>query len=108
MEHATKSRQHIRVIKAKEADGSTTVVIQAGGMVIEVANYGSGEYKWRIKQSPDCGPGDAFISDAQIAEALQCPEPTDGWWDAKVLGVAMVWAEPVTFAHVILDLTGNA
>ena len=79
--------------------------------MITVIGFGTGEYKWKVH---NCGQGNkeydpkATIMDSPSPFSHEYEGVGDGFLPGnETLGPALVWAEPITFAHVVMDLINN-
>jgi hypothetical protein len=71
---------------------------------IMVKGFGQGDYRWKIVGPED----DASLYQLMHEEYLSVESPdTEGFYSGEILGKALIWAEPITFAHVVMDLINN-
>lgn len=82
-------------------DDRTVIEINRGQFVIEVQGFGSAEGKFKIT-GRDAGK----LMDALIENNMPAPGADDRFAIADY-GLALVYAEPTTFAHVIMDMYQN-
>ena len=68
---------------------------------IMVKGFGYGDYRWKVIAPPECHGWAAFVRDH--AEPLDA----QGFYGPEWLGLSLTWAEPLTFAHVVMDLINN-
>lgn len=96
----------IRVIQipggtADMHDDRTVIEINRGQFVIEVQGFGSAEGKFKIT-----GRDAAKLNEQLAANDMPAPGD-DGRFKIADYGLALVYCEPTTFAHVILDMFSN-
>jgi len=86
-------------------DAANTLIIQVDELyTITVRNYGTCEYAWKI-QGPD---DDAQLYQLTHEEFLSEATPdAGGFYPGSLLGKVLIWAEPITFAHTVMDLINN-
>ena len=83
-------------------DDRTVIEINRGQFVVEVQGFGSAEGKFKITGR------DAAKLNEQLAENNMPAPGDDGSFAIADYGLALVYADPTTFAHVILDMFLNA
>jgi hypothetical protein len=83
------------------SDEMPTLIIQVDEKVtITVKNYGTALYRWKAQWPVD------FLPEDQI-KGIPGELDAEGFCDGEFLGQALVWAHPITFAHVVMDLIQN-
>lgn len=90
--------------KAEDTRESLTCM-QYDDTFIEVQGLGTSEYKVRVAPAGEASPEYAPME--TLAEIFRV-EPTPEWFDSKQFGTALVWAEPLTIAHVVMNCLTNA
>lgn len=91
----------ITIPNSDKEDERTIIEINRGQLVAEVIGFGNGDAKFRVTGR------DAMKLMAGLADCDMPAPDDDGWLSMKDYGIALVYVEPVTFAHVILDLYAN-
>ena len=94
---------HIADTTDQEKD--QTLLLVDGKTLIMVEAFGSSLYRWKVQNN------NGRLADYDPIAILKevCGEPgEDGMWEGTpTLGHALVWANPITFAHVVMDLINN-
>ena len=102
------------------SDGRKMLLKVDNETLITVLGFGTGEYRWKVEY---CGRDPAGYDpmgllpwqkkevESFMGEAVPvpCPSVFDGDWliGEATLGLGLVWIEPLTFAHVVMDLINN-
>lgn len=85
----------------------TTLLQVDDETLITVIGFGTAVYGWKVH---NCGQGneeyDPMVTVGHISGMDHMKE--DGFIPGVgSLGPALIWAEPITFAHVVIDLISN-
>lgn len=72
--------------------------------LITVKGFGTGEYRWTVT---NCGVDKSYDPAAILRGPFPTFDDSNFWEGITTLGLALVWAEPITFAHVVMDLINN-
>jgi hypothetical protein len=105
----TMEQQQKPIIRVIEIDADTTgrhdsrtvIEINRGQLVVEVLGAGNAEGKFKVT-----GRDASKLNDNLLANNMPAPDNA-GWFSIEEYGMALVYAEPVTFGHVILDMYLN-
>lgn len=82
-------------------ESRTVIEINRGQLVVEVLGAGNAEGKFKVT-GRDAGK----LNDNLLANNMPAPDNA-GWFSIEQYGLALVYVEPVTFGHVILDMFMN-
>lgn len=82
-------------------EGRAVIEINRGQLVVEVIGFGSAEGKFKIT-----GRDAGCMNGGMAANNMPAPHD-DGWFNIGEYGVALVFVEPVTFGHIILNMYQN-
>jgi hypothetical protein len=79
--------------------------------MLVVRNLGCGDYAWKVQATVEnmAENESATSLRERLSSSLDChPAESDGYYSSDVLGSGLIWASPVTFAHVVGDLIRDA
>jgi hypothetical protein len=95
---------HITHLTTRNDSGDNLLIIQIPehNLEIKVNNYGSGEFTIDINTLNQEGGFDPAGTVRDLIAA------TDAKTEQALWGIALVWAEPRTIAHVVWDVLRNA
>jgi hypothetical protein len=82
-------------------ESRTVIEINRGQLVVEILGAGNAEGKFKVT-----GRDASKLNDNLLANNMPAPDG-EGWFSIEQYGLALVYAEPVTFGHVILDMYLN-
>lgn len=86
-------------------DGKKTLLQVDDETLITVLGLGSGDFRWKVE---NCNSSNESYVPMDILPRHFNDVSGDGYLDGcKSLGSALIWAEPITFAHVVMDLINN-
>jgi len=99
---------NIQILEIETEDRETgiTQLFVDTETLITVMGFGTGIYRWKVENAKiRSNPG--YDPVATLKEVIgELGE--DGMWEGtSTLGHALVWANPITFAHVVMDLIDN-
>lgn len=79
----------------------TVIEINRGQLVVEILGAGNAEGKFKVT-----GRDASKLNDNLLANNMPAPDGK-GWFSIEQYGLALVYAEPVTFGHIILNMSQN-
>jgi len=100
---------NIMELPGTKTGATDTLLLQVDNeTLITVKDFGTIDYSWKVE---NCNPRNN--EDYRPMELLEdipgfIPSKHDGFiLGIGSLGTAMVWVEPLTFAHIVMDLINN-
>lgn len=77
--------------------------------LITVENFGREEYRWKAENAACADEGlKQYHARKMCEQSFRTLQEGDTWEGKSTLGLGLVWAEPYTFAHVVMDCINNA
>jgi len=95
---------NVMIVPSPDSENKLTLIQVDGLYTIMIKWFGQANYRWKIVGPED----DAQLYQLMHEECMSVQTPdAEGFYSGEILGKALVWAEPLTFAHVIMDLINN-
>ena len=97
----------VNVMEIGHLESTTVLLMVEEETLITVESYGTTFYRWKVQNAKE-KTNQEYNAMLSIAGVFTEAPDADGFYSGmNTLGTAMVWANPVTFAHVVMDLINN-
>ena len=98
----------VNVMEIGHLESSTVLLMVEEETLITVENYGTADFRWKVQNAKENANQEWIAAMLSIAGIFTEAPDGEGFYNGmNTLGTAMVWANPVTFAHVVMDLINN-
>ncbi len=89
----------VEMVETKTENGDNRLIMVVDSVEITVDGFGSGDYALKLRYIGGAEPSHQF---AETLKAINRHPDSSTFW-----GEALTWAEPLTIAHLVMNVIDN-